>query len=432
MWGLVAIFSRNSNEYSAFNIEFNLIYLWALMYDLIVIGGGAAGFFTAIQLAEKRPDSSILIIEKSNKVLAKVKVSGGGRCNVTHACFIPDEMVEHYPRGQKELLGPFTRFLCGDMMAWLSEHGVETTIEADNRVFPVSDSSQTIIDCFMRCCSEHRIAIHLQEGLESLNRRDDIWHVKTSKESYQSKAVMMATGSTPSVWKMLSNMGIEIIEPVPSLFTFNIKHKLLNELQGLSMPDASVHILGTGFQASGPLLITHWGLSGPAILKLSAWAARELFACNYNFKIQVNWLGLDESIVRESIEEQRKQHGKRMAKNYPLFGIPRRLWERFAYIAILREDNYGSLNAAQIDALIEALCACVMEVKGKSTFKEEFVTCGGVERKQIDFKTMQCKSHPGLYMAGEVLDIDAITGGFNFQAAWTEAFIAAEDMAGGF
>jgi predicted Rossmann fold flavoprotein len=400
------------------------------MYDLIVIGGGAAGFFTAIQLAERRSDAKILILEKSNKVLAKVKVSGGGRCNVTHACFIPSDMIDHYPRGNKELLGPFHRFLCGDMMAWLSEQGVETKIEEDGRVFPVSDSSESIIACFMKLCTKYNIEIQMHCGLEGLVHQQEAWTISSTQGTYQAKSIMLSTGSTPSVWKLMAGMGYEIVEPVPSLFTFNIKSKLLEELQGLSMPQAIVQILGTDFSASGPLLITHWGLSGPAILKLSSWAARDLHQLDYEFTIQIDWLGMDVEELRNTLEDQKNNAGKRTVKKHPLFGMPRRLWESFCYEAILREDNYGSMTSVQIDALIKTLSASTFEVKGKSTFKEEFVTCGGIERKQIDFKSMQSKIHPGLYMAGEVLDIDAITGGFNFQAAWTEAFIAAEDIAG--
>lgn len=399
------------------------------MYDLIVIGGGAAGFFTAVRLAEQRPDSRILIAEKSNKVLSKVKVSGGGRCNVTHACFDPRDMVEHYPRGAKELLGPFHRFLCGDMMAWLSEHGVETKIEEDGRVFPVSDSSQTIIDCFMAQVKTHRIEVLMQEGVKGLHLTDGHWSIKTTNHDLESRCVMLATGSTPSVWAMLQDLGYDIVPPVPSLFTFNIKDKMLEDLQGLSMPEAEVRIPETGYSASGPLLITHWGLSGPAVLKCSAWAARELNAMEYQFKVEVNWIGRDSDTVREVLETMRKEHGKRMAKKYPLFDIPRRLWERFCWQAKLRDENFGSLTALQMDSLVRDLTCSTFNVNGKSTFKEEFVTCGGVELKQIDFKNMESRLHKGLFMAGEVLNIDAITGGFNFQAAWTEAYVAAEAMA---
>lgn len=396
------------------------------MYDLIVIGGGAAGFFTAIQLAERDSEARILILEKSNKVLSKVKVSGGGRCNVTHGCFIPSEMIQYYPRGNKELLGPFHRFMCGDMMDWLSNHDIETKIEEDGRVFPVSDSSQSIIDCFMSSCKMAGIEILMHSGLRRMEQREEHWELDSESGQYQGKQVMIATGSTPSVWNMLGEMEYDIVEPVPSLFTFNIKHPLTKELQGLSMPESSVTIIGQKLEESGPLLITHWGLSGPAVLKLSAWAARELHAADYQFEIEVNWLGMNEFKVRSIIDEQRLSNPKRIVKKYPQFNIPRRLWERFCYLAKLYDLNWASLNSVQMNNLINLLIYCRMKVNGKSTFKEEFVTCGGVERKQIDFKSMQSRIHKGLYFAGEVIDIDAVTGGFNFQAAWTEAYIAAE------
>ncbi len=399
------------------------------MYDLAVVGGGAAGFFTAIRLAEQRPETRIIILEKSNKTLSKVKVSGGGRCNVTHGCFIPSEMVENYPRGNKELLGPFHRFLCGDMMAWLEEHGVETKIEEDGRVFPVSDSSQTIIDCFEGLCENHGIEVRLSAALKSLYREDDHWKLRTINSSVECKHVMLATGSTPSVWKMLEQMDFQIVDPVPSLFTFNISHRILEDIPGLSMPNAQVRIKESAHVSSGPLLITHWGLSGPAVLKLSAWAARELYARNYDFEIEVDWIGQGVDHIRDGIDQERRSHGKRTVKKYPLFNIPRRLWERFCYQARLGDYNFASLSSSQMDALCGVIGSCVFHVKGKSTFKEEFVTCGGVDLKQIDFKSMQSKLHEGLYMAGEVIDIDAITGGFNFQAAWTEAYIAAEHIA---
>jgi predicted Rossmann fold flavoprotein len=315
------------------------------------------------------------------------------------------------------------------MMAWLSEYGVETKIEADGRVFPVSDSSQTIIDCFMQKVKSHNIELVMHEGVKSLIQHEGHWSITSSNREFESRTVMLATGSTPSVWEMLEDLGYEIIPPVPSLFTFNIKDKMLEDLQGLSMPEAEVRIPETGYSASGPLLITHWGLSGPAVLKCSAWAARELNAKDYRFQVEVNWISADAESVKETIEAMRREHGKRMAKKYPLFEIPRRLWERFCWHAKLREDNYGSLTAEQIQSLIQVLTCSIFTVNGKSTFKEEFVTCGGVDLKQIDFKHMESRIHPALYMAGEVLNIDAITGGFNFQAAWTEAYIAAEAMA---
>lgn len=400
-----------------------------MIYDLINIGGGAAGFFTAIQLAERKPGSKILILEKSNKVLSKLKVSGGGRCNVTHACFIPQEMVEHYPRGKKELLGPFHQFLCGDMMEWLGENGVETKIEEDGRIFPLSNNSQSIIDCFLNKCQKNDIEVKLSESLLDFEKGEDLFMIKTQNRSYQAKNIMMATGSTPSMWKLLAKKGFDIIDPVPSLFTFNIKSPLLKDLMGLSVPMAEVMIEGLPYSDSGPLLITHWGLSGPAILKLSSWAARELHSKNYDFSIRVNWINQERKTVLEKINSIRSEKGNSGLKKNLICDLPKRLWERMLEQVSIRSKNYGDLSNLDIESLCDILCSCELSVKGKSTFKEEFVTCGGVDTKEINFKSMESKRIPGLYFAGEVINVDAITGGFNFQAAWTESFIAAKNMA---
>lgn len=397
-----------------------------MKYDLIVVGGGAAGFFCAIQSAEQNPNLKILILEKSKEVLSKVRVSGGGRCNVTHACFDPVEMAGYYPRGNKELLGPFHTFLCGDMMGWLSDHGVDTKIEDDGRVFPLSNSSETIIHCFLDLCQKYHINITTQTGVENVKRNADYWVIKTTKGEFQSSNLMIASGSSPSAWKMIKQLGHLIVEPVPSLFTFNIKNQLLEGLAGISLPNAEVTIKDSKLNQSGPLLITHWGLSGPAILKLSAWAARELFDQKYQFEILVNWIGLEEDVVLDALQSCKKNHGKKLVINAPQFGLPKRLWQKIITLLDLETTNFADLNAQQINALINYLIRCLLTVSGKSTFKEEFVTCGGIDTKEINFKTMESRLLPGLYFAGEVINIDAVTGGFNFQAAWTEAFIAAK------
>lgn len=394
-------------------------------YDLLVIGGGAAGFFGAIQCAERNPEMSILILEKSNKLLSKVRISGGGRCNVTHACFDPRDMTAYYPRGNKELRGPFHQFLCGDMMGWLSDQGVETKIEEDGRVFPQSDSSSSIINCFMNLCEKYKIQIKTSHLVTDLNLTQTGWEVHTREEIYTADSVLMTTGSTPAIWDLMAKKGHSIIPPVPSLFTFNIKDKLLTELPGLSVPQAKIKILGTKFEDSGPLLITHWGLSGPAILKLSAWAARELHALDYSFQIAVNWCGEEESTLRNKLQEIRQSQGKKQIQNLAPFPLPKRLWHRMVEILGLKNKNYASLRAQEMEALVEIMGACKLAVKGKSTFKDEFVTCGGIDTKEVNFKSMESKVLPKLYFAGEVLNIDAVTGGFNFQAAWTEAYIAA-------
>ncbi len=398
-------------------------------YDLIVIGGGAAGFFGAIQTAERSPNAKILILEKSQKVLSKVKISGGGRCNVTHSCFDPKEMTAYYPRGNKELRGPFHRFLCGDMMGWLEDNGVETKIEDDGRVFPISNSSQTIIDCFQKNCNKHGIEIKLGNGVTSLSYENELWNIKTKENDFQTTSILLATGSTPSVWNLLKEMGHKIIEPVPSLFTFNIQHHLIKPLPGISVPDANVKILDTKYEDNGPLLITHWGVSGPAILKLSAWAARELNEKDYKFQIEINWLNETEENLRDNLSAIRKASGNRLLRNFQLIYFPKRLWHGMLENLKLMDKNYASLTKQDIDGLINILCKCKFTVNGKSTFKDEFVTCGGIDTKEVNFKTMESKLHPNLFFAGEVLNIDAVTGGFNFQAAWTTSFIAAEEIA---
>ena len=397
-----------------------------MKYDLIVIGGGGAGFFTAIQCGERNPGMRILILEKSNKVLSKVRISGGGRCNVTHACFDPREMTTFYPRGNKELRGPFHRFLCGDMMAWLEDKGVETKIEEDGRVFPVSDSSETIIDCFMKACRDQGVQIKTSAIVEDFSKEGSEWVIRSKGDIYRASKLMLATGSTPAIWDLMAKKGHSIIPPVPSLFTFNISSLLLKDLPGLSMPEAGVKILNTKFAESGPLLITHWGLSGPGILKLSAWAARELHRMNYQFEIEIDWTGKGRSFMEAEIQNLRNNQGKKMLSSLSPISMPKRLWHRMLELLSIKEKNYASLSKQDMISLLDMLTACKLKVEGKSTFKDEFVTCGGVDTKEIHFKTMESKVLPGLYMAGEVLNIDAVTGGFNFQAAWTESYIAAE------
>lgn len=397
-------------------------------YDLLVIGGGAAGFFGAICYASENPDRRVAILEKSSKLLSKVKISGGGRCNVTHACFDPREMIQNYPRGSKELMGPFNRFLCGDMMGWLSDQEVNTKIEEDGRVFPDTDRSQTIIDCFLTQCEKHQIDIKTNEGLVDFKKNEDHWIISTKDKAYQSQQVLFATGSSPAVWKLLKTHNYQIVEPVPSLFTFKIKSKLLDGLPGISVPDAEVKINDTKFRDNGPLLITHWGLSGPAVLKLSSWAARTLHEKFYKFQITINWCHQAPDVVKHEIETIRQQHGKKSLVTLAPMQLPKRLWQRMVTLLDLQNVNYASLSKKQINRIAEFICNCQLEVDGKSTFKDEFVTCGGVDTRQVNFKTMESKIDSGIFFAGEVLNIDAVTGGFNFQAAWTTAYVAAEAM----
>ena len=400
-------------------------------YDVIVAGGGAAGFFTAINIAEKKPGLKVAILERGKEVLSKVRVSGGGRCNVTHACFVPSDLVKFYPRGEKELRGPFNRFCSGDTIDWFERHGVQLKTEDDGRMFPVTDSSQTIIDCFLEAARKCRIDILTGQSIQSLYRAGDYWKIQTQNETFVAPTLVMATGSNPKMWEMLAEMGHTIVPPVPSLFTFNIKDPRIKDLMGLSCL-ASVKVKGTKLEATGPLLITHWGMSGPGILRLSAWGARDLFAKNYQFVLEVNWLNdmtTDECLDR--LKELKQEQAKRTVAKRAPFEMPNRLWDSLVNAAAISDAvRWADLTRAQMDALAQQLTNGRFNVNGKSTFKEEFVTAGGISLKETDFKTMRSKIQKGLYFAGEILDIDAITGGFNFQNAWTGGFIAAEAIVG--
>ncbi|MAT55080.1 MAG: aminoacetone oxidase family FAD-binding enzyme [Saprospirales bacterium] len=401
-------------------------------YDLIVVGGGAAGFFTAIRVGELRPGSRILILEKGGKVLQKVRISGGGRCNVTHACFEPKELVKNYPRGSRELLGPFHRFQPGDTIAWFENHGVELKIEPDGRMFPVTNDSATIVECLTQAARWAGVQVRTSCNVEQLQKEPDgtFTVTLTGGESFRSKTVMMAPGSSPRMWQLLREMGHSIVEPVPSLFTFNCRDARIAELPGVSVEKAALRIPGTGLSESGPLLITHWGLSGPAVLKLSAWGARKLHALNYRFDLLVNWTGVyNTEEVKEELASLRNGKGSRKVLQSPRFGLPSRLWRKLCPAAGIDEKkNWADLSKAQLNVLASQLSECRLPVTGKSTFKEEFVTAGGVALHEVDFRRFESKRIPGLFLAGEVLDIDAITGGFNFQAAWTGGWVAGEGV----
>lgn len=399
-------------------------------YDILIIGGGAAGFFAAINCAVRNPNYKIAILERGKDVLSKVKISGGGRCNVAHACFEPNELTKFYPRGERELRGPFHQFCSGDTMEWFEKRGVNLKIEEDNRIFPVSDSSQTIIDCFLTEIKNHKIDILTSESVQSLfQTEDNHWKIETIKDTFICKKVIVTTGSNPKIWGMLSQLGHQIVSPVPSLFTFTIKDNRLQNLMGVSAL-ATVKVLETSLKASGPVLITHWGLSGPAILRLSAWGARILFDKQYRFTLQVNWL--NEMNFEETLEELNRLKGenaKKQIDKFCPFDFPKRLWESLLKASIIDfETKWADVTKKQLIALTEQLTNSQFQVNGKSTFKEEFVTAGGVDLKEVNFKTMESKLLPNLYLAGEVLNIDAITGGFNFQNAWTTAFIASQNV----
>lgn len=402
----------------------------AAQKHVVIIGGGAAGFFAAINCAEKNRDYQITILEKSSSLLSKVKISGGGRCNVTHACFDARELVKFYPRGEKQLLGPFTRFNPSNTIDWFKARGVEIKREDDGRMFPVSNSSQTIIDCFLSEAKRLGVKIRMQCGVENLQLANSSWQIKASTgEELIADAVIITTGSKHTVWKMLEELGHKIVTPVPSLFTFNIKDERIKGLEGLSVEKAEVKCLipNSKFQISqtGPLLITHWGMSGPAILRLSAWGARELAAANHRFEIEVNWVNKDLNTVKETLKQFKQSHPKKGVATTPMFGIPKRLWER---LTANNQKNFADLSNQTIETLARELTASRYLVSGKSTFKDEFVTSGGVSLADVDFRTLESKKVPNLYFAGEVLDVDAITGGFNFQAAWTTAFIVSQTI----
>lgn len=402
-----------------------------ITYDLVVVGGGAAGFFGAIQAANLNPALRVLILEKSPKLLSKVRISGGGRCNVTHNCFNPFELSRHYPRGEKFLKTLFKEFHARHVVNWFAGKGVQLKSEADGRMFPVTDNSMTIVDCFMREASSHKIRIETNQGVSGVRRENGIFIVQTQGgETYQAKKILIAIGGSvnPQAYRWISNLGHTIVNPIPSLFTFNEPAKRFKDLMGISVPETIVRITGTKLLEHGPVLITHWGLSGPAIIKLSAWAADYLHKVNYSFDIQVSWIGsVNEEELRVQLQQQKSTAGKQKIQVNPMYFLPQRLWQRLCELSEIEESRiWSEIGQKQINRLIEHLIRCPFQIRGKTTFKEEFVTCGGVDLKEIDSETMESKLVQNIYFAGEVLNIDGETGGFNFQAAWTTAYLAAK------
>ena len=402
-------------------------------FDIIIVGGGAAGFFTAINIVEKNPKLKVAILERGKNVLEKVRISGGGRCNVTHACFEPNELVKFYPRGEKELRGPFHQFCSGDTIEWFSNHGVELKIEDDGRLFPVSNSSQTIIDCFINATQKLGISVLTGQSVQSIFNTEvsgeKLWKIETQTENYLAEKLILATGSNPKIWDLIQDFGHSIVAPVPSLFTFNIKDARIKDLPGVATL-ATVKVKDTKLTSSGPLLITHWGMSGPAVLKLSAWGARILADKNYQFTIFVNWLNdLEFDEVEKILKDLKLEHAKKSVSKKSPFEFPNRLWESIVLASSIdTETKWADLTKIQLQNLANELTNARFQVNGKSTFKEEFVTAGGIDLKEINFKTMESKLHKNLYFAGEIVNIDAITGGFNFQNAWTSGFIVAESI----
>ena len=395
--------------------------------QIIIIGGGAAGFFCAANLDESK--YYVTILEQNSEVLQKVKISGGGRCNVSHACFDPRDLVGFYPRGNKELLSVFHQFQPGDTMDWFDQRNVSLKIEDDNRIFPESNSSQTIINCLMNEVNQKNFTIKTKSVVTEIVKNAEDFLVKTNSGDYTADFVIYCTGSSPKSLKILQNLGHQIVEPVPSLFTFNIKNETLKDLMGTSFPNAEVAIPELKTNESGPMLITHWGLSGPAILKTSAWKARELAALKYQFDILVNFIGIDMEEAREMFMKFRQENPKKSVGTSKIFEITTRFWHRILWISKIDLDkNISTISSKELQDILQNLCKNVMKVTGKSTYKDEFVTAGGVNLKEINFKNMSSKVIDRFYLAGEVLNIDAVTGGFNFQACWSEAWLIAQDL----
>jgi predicted Rossmann fold flavoprotein len=402
---------------------------------VIIVGGGAAGFFAAIACAETSRDAEVTVLERGPQFLAKVRISGGGRCNVTHGCFEPREFTTRFPRGERALAGPFNRFQARDTIEWFESRGVPLKTESDGRIFPITDSSQTIIDCLLRAATSAGVKMFTNRGVERVvKRRDGMFELNLSNgEMLTCDRLLIATGGcrTPALGALAISLGHTLETPVPSLFTFHIEMPWLRALAGASLGEAEASVPRTGLRERGPLLVTHWGLSGPAILRLSAWGARVLHEMNYEFPLLINWLPTrtSEELARE-FGSRRQSQPARLVVNTPVTPLTARLWEQLVVNAnIARETRWSAMSSAQVHRLVQQLLRCEFRVSGKSLNKDEFVTCGGVRLSEVDFKMMQSRICSGLFFAGEVLDIDGVTGGFNFQAAWTTGWIAGRAMA---
>lgn len=400
--------------------------------DIAIIGGGAAGFFAAITAAEANPALRVVIFERGLDVLQKVRISGGGRCNVTHACYDPTELVRYYPRGEKELRGPFMRFAPGDTVDWFAQRGVSLKTEVDGRMFPVTDQSETIAQCLIQAATEAGVVIRMKSRVEHLTPPKDDggnWRLTVNGQPVFAHKVMLAAGSSSAIWKMVATLGVDVIDAVPSLFTFNIKDSRIQGLLGISVPNAIVNVVNSELEERGPLLITHWGMSGPGILKLSAWGARELASRQYRFAIRVNWTGETVETVTQWVSDQRRDSPKRTLLKSSWPTIPGRLWQKLLERAgVSSTRTWAELRKEEEIALLKELVEGTYQVSGKSTFKEEFVTAGGIDLKEVDFRRFAIRKLPNLFAAGEMLNIDAVTGGFNFQAAWTGGWLAGKAM----
>ena len=397
------------------------------MKQIIIIGGGAAGFFCAANLDENK--YKITILEQNSDVLQKVKISGGGRCNVSHACFDPKELVQFYPRGNKELLSVFTKFQPGDTMDWFEKRNVLLKIENDNRVFPESNSSQTVIKTFLNEIQKKNVEVKTKCSVKEIQKINEKYIVNTSLGAFEADFLIYSTGSSPKSLKIIENLGHKIIDLVPSLFTFNIKDDLLKDLAGTSFEMAETSIPKLKTEESGPLLITHWGLSGPAILKISAWEAINLANLKYNFEIEVNFISKDMEDAEELFQNFKQSNPKKTVGSSKIFDVTNRFWQRILEVSkVDLNKQIANISGKEMQTIIENLCKKKFQVTGKSTFKDEFVTAGGVDLKEINFKNMSSKILPNFYIAGEVLNIDAVTGGFNFQACWSEAWLISQDL----
>ncbi|MCG6137404.1 MAG: NAD(P)/FAD-dependent oxidoreductase [Nostoc sp. LLA-1] len=406
-----------------------------LPLNIVVIGGGAAGFFGAIACAKANPHAQVTLFEASRQPLAKVLISGGGRCNVTHACFEPQRLVQNYPRGSRALLGAFTRFQAQDTVAWFSAHGVHLKTETDGRMFPITDNSETIVECLVKAAAKAGIELRIGTpvvAVKQLAQNQGFEILGKSGATKQCDRLLLATGSNPVGYKIAKEFGHHIESPVPSLFTFNIPDAELRSLAGISVDPVQLR-LETGkpqLAQTGPLLITHWGMSGPAVLKLSAWGARFLHQNHYQTKLLVNWLpDLHQEQVRQKILAVKTQWANKAISLHRGVDLPHRLWQYIVDRAdITTEDRWAGLSNKKLNQLVQELIQGKYLINGKGVFKEEFVTCGGVNLKEVNFKTMESKLIPGLYFAGEILDIDGVTGGFNFQSAWTTSYLAGNAM----
>ena len=404
-----------------------------MQFDLVVVGGGAAGFYGAIHAATANPSLRIVILEKTQKLLTKVKVSGGGRCNVTHASRNPFELSRHYPRGEKMLKQTFKAYHAEQVIAWFASRGVPLKTEADGRMFPTTDNSQTIIDCFLNEVERLKIRIEQGAGVTHITRDDQQFTVRAADgRSWAGKSLLVAIGghNNTEAYHWIRALGHTVVPPIPSLFTFNDKGGVFKDLMGIAVPQSEVKIASTKFSERGPLLITHWGFSGPAVIKLSAWAADLLHEQKYVFNVRVNWIGETDANCREQLNAAKATRGKQKIQGNPLFATPQRLWVRLCELSEIDPTRiWSEVSNRELNRLAEHLLNTTIHVSGKTTFKEEFVTCGGVDLKEIDPMTLESKLVPGLFFAGEVLNVDGETGGFNFQAAWSTSYLAAKSIA---